>query len=252
MLFGGISRGLAQASLYPVDAMRTLAQTRDGRTLAELGTKALTKGCLTTSSFALLQGAVQFGIVGAFRGRMGTVAASAIAAAGSCIVSVPQEVIKQRLVTGVYDSFRDAIKTIYEKEGLLGFYTCWKPTMVRNVPFVVITFTTQDFLKRRRLKRNRNVDAKELSFVENSIIGMSSALLAGIITNPVDVVKTRMMTQAASNATPYSSTFDCILTTLKKEGPGKFYSGFKHRSVYMCGLWGITFALNAYFNDKQV
>jgi len=258
LFFGGASRSLAQAVLYPVDAMRTLAQTRDGRTLADLGTKTLTKGCLTTSSFALFQGAVQFGIFGACRGHVGPVIASALGAAGSCIVSVPQEVIKQRLVTGVYSSFRNAVKTIYQNEGILGFYSSWKPTMTRNVPFVIITFTTQDLLKRKRLKNKTisqedgGVEQKQqqLSFGENIAIGVSSALLAGVVTNPVDVVKTRMMTQAASNAVPYSSALDCVSTILKKEGPMKFYAGFKQRSVYMCGLWGITFALNGHFHKQ--
>jgi hypothetical protein len=45
VLAGGCSRAFAQAVLYPVDALRTLAQTRDGRTLADVGTGALLKGC---------------------------------------------------------------------------------------------------------------------------------------------------------------------------------------------------------------
>jgi hypothetical protein len=35
LLAGGVSRAIAQMTLYPIDALRTLAQTRDGRTLAE-------------------------------------------------------------------------------------------------------------------------------------------------------------------------------------------------------------------------
>ena len=73
--------------------------------------------------------------------------AAACAATASCIVSVPQEVIKQRLVTGVYPSFRKAVKSIWKQEGIQGFYHSWKPTMLRNIPFVVITFTAQDIIK---------------------------------------------------------------------------------------------------------
>jgi len=111
---GGCSRAVAQMLLYPVDALRTLAQTRDHRTLADVGANALVRGCATTSSFALFIGAIQFGIFGATRKYVGPVLASALGAAGSCAVSVPQEVIKQRLVTGVYSSFRQACKTIYQ------------------------------------------------------------------------------------------------------------------------------------------
>lgn len=247
VLSGGSSRAVAQAVLYPVDALRTLAQTRDGRTLADVGTKALVRGCFTTSSFALFQGALQFGIFGIVSDRYGPVVASAMGAAGSCLVSVPQEVIKQRLVTGVYSSFRQAVATIWKTEGPLGFYSAWRPTVSRNVPFVITTFTTMDFMKKRLLKDR---DAAELTTIENLVVGMGSALVGGIVTQPIDVVKTRMMTQAASTAVPYASALDCIVTVAKEEGWRKLYSGFGQRSVYMCGLWGITFAMNGYMNQR--
>ena len=87
---GGTSRALAQALLYPVDALRTLAQTRDGRTLKDVGASALLRGCAQTSSFALFTGAFQFGIFGVVSPRYGPLVASACGAAGSCLVSVPQ------------------------------------------------------------------------------------------------------------------------------------------------------------------
>ena len=90
VLAGDASRALAQALLYPVDALRTLAQTRDGRTLADVGAGALLRGCASTSSFALATGAVQFGAFGVIWPRCGPLVASACGAAGSCLVSVPQ------------------------------------------------------------------------------------------------------------------------------------------------------------------
>jgi len=258
-LSGGCSRALAQAVLYPIDALRTLAQTRDGRTLADVGANALFRGCLTTSSFALFQGAIQFGIFGIAKPHYGPVVASALGAAGSCLVSVPQEVIKQRLVTGVYSSFRQAVATIFQTEGVLGFYSAWRPTVSRNVPFVITTFTTMDFMKQRILTARRNnnrnnneMSTTELTALENLIIGTGSAFMGGIVTQPIDVVKTRMMTQAASTATPYTSALDCVVTVMKTEGWRKLYSGLGQRSVYMCGLWGITFAVNGYMNQRHM
>ena len=253
LLAGGVSRAVAQMTLYPLDALRTLAQTRDGRTLADVGAKALVRGCATTSTFALVMGSIQFAVFGACKSRgISTVVASALGASASCIVSVPQDVIKQRLVTGVYTSFRQAVGTIYKTEGILGFYSAWKPAMTRNVPFVMMTFTTMEGLKRERMKRKSGDDQqKELGLVENMAIGMSSALLAGFFTQPVDVVKTRMMTQAASTAVPYSSALDCLQTIVKTEGVSTLFSGLKQRSTYMCLLWGMTFALNGHFTKTH-
>jgi len=252
LIAGGCSRGIAQMALYPMDALRTLAQTRDGRTLADVGTKALVRGCATTSSFAVLIGSIQFAIFGATRDACGPVLSAALGAAGSCLVSVPQEVIKQRLVTGVYSSFRNAVTTIYKTEGIRGFYSAWRPTVARNIPFVVVTFTAMDYLKQYRLESKANVygnnddDSKQLSLtvVENLVIGISSSLIGATLTHPADVIKTRMMTQAASKALPYSSTMNCMQTILKTEGLKSFYSGFAQRSAYMGPLWALQFALN--------
>ena len=253
LISGGCSRGIAQAVLYPVDALRTLAQTRDGRTLADVGAKALVRGCFTTSSFAVLIGSLQFCIFGATRNACGPLVSSALGAAGSCLVSVPQEVIKQRLVTGVYSSFRSAVTTIYKTEGIAGFYSAWRPTVARNVPFVVAAFTTMDFLKQKRLQQKQQNGTvggdTALTVGENLVIGISSALIAGTLTHPADVIKTRMMTQAASTALPYKNTVDCIQTIWNTEGWKAFYSGFPQRSIYMGPLWAIQFALNGKFQD---
>ena len=110
--------------------MRTLAPTRDGKTLTDVGLQALVRGCTTTSLFALFMGSIQFAVVAACRDRVGPLAASAAGAFGSFFVSLPQEVSKQRLMTGVYSSFRQTMATIYQTEG---FYAAWKPTVLRNV-----------------------------------------------------------------------------------------------------------------------
>ena len=91
-------------------------------------------------------------------------------------------------MTGVYPSFRSAVSTIYKTEGVVGFYSAWRPTVARNVPFVIAAFTTMDFLKQARMKqKQRNnesgVDAS-LTVGENLIVGISSALIAGTLTHP--------------------------------------------------------------------
>lgn len=91
--------------------------------------------------------------------------------------------------------------------------------------------------------------------MENIGIGITSALMAGVMTQPIDVIKTRMMTQAASKAMPYTSALDCATSIVRTEGWRKLYSGFGQRSIYMCGLWGITFGmepwLTSYLDSRE-
>ena len=85
---------------------------------------------------------------------------------------------------------------------------------------------------------------KGRNVLDNAAVGMASTLVAGLLTQPADVIKTRMMTQAASTAVPYTSAFDCLTTILRTEGISTLDSGLRQRSTYMCLLWGMTFALN--------
>jgi solute carrier family 25 S-adenosylmethionine transporter 26 len=97
---GAIPTGGLQRALSPPSHGRRLPPTTGAKTLSELGVRVLFSGCATTSAFALAVGALQFAIFGALQPRVGVLGASVAGALGSCIASVPQEVIKQRLVTG--------------------------------------------------------------------------------------------------------------------------------------------------------
>jgi len=241
LLAGGSARFGAQLIMYPADALRTLAQTRTGaKTLKELGAKTLLSGCVTTSSFAFAVGGLQFSIFGALRQKLGPVGASMCASIGSSVAGVPQEVIKQRLVTGIYPNFRTAVGTIFKTKGLTGFYEGGTPTITRNLPFIVITFCSFDALK----ERFKHADGTPLTPAENVLAGVSSSLIGGLCTQPIDVIKTRLMTQAATSAVPYTGVLDCVTTMIATEGPGVFLAGIVPRMIYLGPLWALQFTLN--------
>jgi solute carrier family 25 S-adenosylmethionine transporter 26 len=51
----------------------------------------------------------------------------------ACIVRVPTEVVKQRLQTGLYGaSLAKALSSIWQTEGLLGFYRGYGMTLFRE------------------------------------------------------------------------------------------------------------------------
>ena len=204
--------------------------------------------CATTSAFAFAVGGLQFSIFGALRPHYPAVLASAVASLGSCVAGIPQEVIKQRLVTGVYPNFRTAVTTIASIEGPRGFYSGWAPTISRNLPFIVICFCSFDAFQRRAL-RDRP-DGASLTTAENYLYGVSSALIGGLCTQPVDVIKTRLMTQAAvRGAAPYAGVADCVRTMLRTEGAGAFLAGVRPRMAYMGPLWALQFGLNGAATD---
>jgi hypothetical protein len=50
---------------------------------------------------------------------------------------------------------------------------------------------------------------------------LSAGFIATVIGSPVDVLKTRVM----NNQGTYSGVLDCLMKTLKNEGPMAFYKG---------------------------
>ena len=258
LVAGGGARSISQAVFYPFDALRTLQQTRKGaKKLSELGVGTLLSGSIQTSMFAFPLGAVQFTVfgnakkaltnivgsaTGGVKGTAVAIASSASASLASCLVGVPQELLKQRLVSGIYPDFGTAVRTIWSKErGIKGFYVGWKPTVARNLPYVVLTFTTFNHWKTQELKRLQSTSLDTETALR---FGMGAALIGCLVTQPLDVVKTRMMTQAASNAVPYSSAMECVKSIVRDEGFGAFLAGLPPRALYISPLWGAQFLLN--------
>mmetsp|Transcript_36191 Transcript_36191/g.39245 ORF Transcript_36191/g.39245 Transcript_36191/m.39245 type:complete len:473 (+) Transcript_36191:46-1464(+) len=277
LVAGGSARAISQFVTYPMDALRTISQTRKGaKTLSELGVSKLVAGSVSTSMFAFPLGAVQFTVFGnvkkilssLFRtetGAIGTAVAmtsSACASLASCAVGVPQEVLKQRLVTNIYPNFGTAVRTIWNTEGLLGFYQGWAPTVARNLPYIVITFTTFNHWKTQELKKrstarggednkNGSSTSKVLDTKTALRFGMGAAFIGCLATQPLDVIKTRMMTQAASNLPPYSGALNCVQDIIATEGVSAFLAGLPPRVLYISPLWGAQFLLNEKFQKMM-
>ena len=94
--------------------------------------------------------------------------------------------------------------------------------------------------------------AGELALHERMAAASGGAALTALAVTPFDVVKTRMMTQAASSAAPYKSVADCVRTMWRVEGPTAFYAGLKQRSAYSGPLWALQFAANGRLSSSML
>ena len=99
-----------------------------------------------------------------------------------------------------------------------GFYSAWRLTVSRNVPFVIATFTAGDALRDQFARRRERLTREDVTATptptENLVVGITAALFASVLTQPVNVMKTRMMTQAASKAAPYALALECASSVL--------------------------------------
>lgn len=118
---------------------------------------------------------------------------------------VPTEVIKTRLqLQGKYNNpfftsgynYRGslhALKTIYRKEGLMELFSGYKATLCRDLPFSALQFAFYE--QEQRLAKQWVGPGKEIGMPLEILTGASAGGMAGVLTCPMDVVKTRIQTE---------------------------------------------------------
>ncbi|XP_001983245.2 mitochondrial 2-oxoglutarate/malate carrier protein [Drosophila grimshawi] len=85
------------------------------------------------------------------------------------------------------------------------------------------------------------------------VLGGTAGMLATIVVQPLDLVKTRMQISGASGTKEYSSSFDCMAKILRSEGLLGFYNGVSagllRQATYTTTRMGVyQMALDAYRN----
>jgi hypothetical protein len=107
-------------------------------------------------------------------------------------VMTPLDVVKQRLQLGFHAGLRDCLRTAIEREGLRGLYVSYPTTLFMNVPYGGIVVGCNE-----SLKQILNPDGGNNLFAFLAA-GSISGAVAAAATNPLDVAKTRLQTQACT------------------------------------------------------
>lgn len=120
------------------------------------------------------------------------------------IVYVPSEVLKTRLqLQGRYNNpffssgynYRStihAIRTIVRHEGLSALFYGYKATIFRDLPFSALQFA---FYEQEQKWAKLWARSQDIGLPLEIITGATAGGMAGVITCPLDVVKTRIQTQ---------------------------------------------------------
>nr|POE75137.1 putative mitochondrial carrier [Quercus suber]POE94784.1 putative mitochondrial carrier [Quercus suber] len=118
---------------------------------------------------------------------------------------VPTEVLKTRLqLQGRYNnpffssgynyrSSMHAIRTIYRAEGLSELFSGYKATLSRDLPFSALQFAFYE--QEQKLAKQFVGPGKDIGLPLEILTGATAGGMAGIITCPLDVVKTRIQTE---------------------------------------------------------
>jgi len=146
--------------------------------------------------------------------------------------------MKQPVQADMYPNMWVAIAATYKNGGLGGFYTGMAATLMRDVPWNALSFLFVNILK----TSYEGFLRKAPSAGDMMAIGATGGALAAIIMTPVDVVKTRLMTQKpdAQGVLPYAGILQCLLKVSGEEGPGALMKGVTPRCLYLGPLSAVV------------
>lgn len=131
------------------------------------------------------------------------------------IVYVPSEVLKTRLqLQGRYNnpyfhsgynyrSTTDAFRTIVRQEGVSALFHGYKATIFRDLPFSALQFA---FYEQEQKLAKEWVGQRDIGLGLEILTAATAGGMAGVITCPLDVVKTRIQTQQNPPQSPSGSS----------------------------------------------
>ncbi|CAH0389096.1 unnamed protein product [Bemisia tabaci] len=144
----------------------------------------------------------------------------------SAAVLIPLTVIKTRFESGEYEykGLKHGLRMIYQKEGIRGLSCGLLPTIVRDAPFsgLYLMFYSQ-------IKSHINSNCKnEVNQIPVPFIsGVFAGILASLITQPADVLKTKMQLYPEK----FHNVLDVMLYVQKTYGLKGFMKGLVPRML---------------------
>jgi len=164
------------------------------------------------------------------------------AAIGNSVASfsrVPYEVLKQQLQTKAYDNTWQALAAIAASPQRMSLI--FPPggiaiQMIRDVPYAVVTLLLYESLQARFANSVQTGDAKKdrrLAQVNDFVLGGIAGGFGSWVTNPFDVIKTRLQTDLPGDASVYGgSVAVCAQAVWEEGGPMAFLRGSVPRLVH--------------------
>lgn len=165
------------------------------------------------------------------------VASASIGTLVSSVVRVPADTLKHRVQAYMHPNVFEAFRSVVTAEGLGGLYKGFWPTLMRDVPEIVIQFGVYEKL-RAVVQKKRNV--AKLTTPEHLLLGACAGAIAATFTMPLDLVKTRQQC-GANQAIPM-----IVASVIREKGAAGLFSGLGARTIHVSLMSALFFGLFEY------
>lgn len=176
-------------------------------------------------------------------GPLQAVVLGVVARSLSGVCLIPITVVKTRYESGVYKykSIKHAVKDIYHTEGVRGLTCGLVPTLLRDAPFsgIYLMFYSQ-------AKKIVPTGHTEHQPIINFTCGVFAGLFASTVTQPADVIKTKMQLYPSK----FASLHDVILFVYQKYGVLGFFKGLSPRILRRSLMAAMTWTVYEHVSEK--
>jgi hypothetical protein len=163
--------------------------------------------------------------------------------------ATPAEGVKVRMqaqargnAPSVYKGLNDCFRKVYAEHGLKGTFFGLGPNIARNSVMNAAEFIAYDTTKQFVHNNTRFESEQTVMYL---FYGLMAGIFGQLTANPIDIIKTRMMSDGARYGTP----LNCVKDLVKTEGPLGFYKGltpglWRACTFNICFFFGVGFARN--------
>jgi len=165
------------------------------------------------------------------------VASASVGTLVSSIVRVPADTLKHRVQAYMHTNVFEAFRSVVTAEGVGGLYKGFWPTLMRDVPEIVIQFGVYE--KLRSVVQEKRKVAK-LTTPEHLLLGACAGAIAATFSMPLDLVKTRQQC-GTKQAIPF-----IVASVIREKGVAGLFSGLGARTVHVSLMSALFFGLFEY------
>lgn len=254
LISGAASRAAKEVILHPLDTLRAREQVPSNYSDDCIITPTpkfsnLYDGVVSALIGGIPAGAIFFAVKDYTKQRLtssgfskeaATLLAVSVANLPYWAIRTPSEVLKTQQQVGLYDTnsnslYKNTINLLQNGK----IYDSFGSNIAYSLPADVAKFLAYEALTSSILgKRGVSVGGEKIKGPEAAIIGALASLIAQTLTTPLDVARTRIMT----NTTPSSSPIIALRDIIAEEGLPAAFSGLAPRSLRAIGSGAIQFA----------